>query len=126
MDVASMGIGFGFSALGIIVAAIVNRYLINRDKKSETTDEDLKKFKEDTLKDRGDIKAEMATFGGKIDNLADKLEIYTKGVTKLEGKVELNTDALTKQTTLLDHSIRQNKRLFEHLGLRRNNEAANG
>ena len=121
-----MAVGFGLSAVGTAIGVFIKGYFDGRDKRVDATDSDFKAFKDETLKERGNTNTEIAKLGGKIDNLADKLEIYTKEVTKLEGKVEQNTDALTKQTTLLDHSIRQNKRLFEHLGLRRPDNQVTG
>lgn len=96
-----MLIGFGLSIIGMLVGTFIRGYFSNRDKKQDK----LENFKDETIKENA--------------VLSTKVEALTNGLSKLEGKVEQNTEILTKHVQLMDHVSRQLKRLFEVNGLRK-------
>jgi hypothetical protein len=96
----SIALGFFSSLFLVFVGAYINHIFSRRAAKKDKLDD----FKDKTI-------ADVATMGTKI-------EVLTNGLSKLEGKLEQNTDVMTKHVAVMDHISRQLKRLFEHNGLR--------
>jgi len=106
-------------AISMLVVFFVKSYFTSNKEKITEGESDRKKFVSainkieiQLTKMEGERHTEHAKMYGKMKELKAEISGYVRETSKLVGKVEQNTEALHKSTTLLDHISRQSKRLF--------------